>query len=85
MVNTELLETRIRDSGLKKGYLAERCGLSRAGFWLCLTNQAEFRSSQVKTLCDELGITRLTDKEAIFFAPDGAFKAPDRPDGGRSV
>lgn len=68
MTNTELLEARIQASGKKKKYLAERCGLTPAGFWNCCHNRAEFKASQIEILCQELGITRLTDRQAIFFA-----------------
>ena len=71
MTNTELLENKIRDCGLKKGYLAEKCGLSRAGFRNCELNKAEFTTSQVNILCEELGITSLREKETIFFAKSG--------------
>ena len=71
LTNTKLLEKKIRESGLKKGYLAEKCGLSRAGYRNCELNKAEFTTSQVNTLCEQLGITSLREKEAIFFAKDG--------------
>ena len=68
MTNTKLLEKKIKESGKKKGYLAERCGLSRAGFRNCELNKAEFTASHIDTLCVELEITSLREKEAIFFA-----------------
>lgn len=68
MTNTELLEKRIAESGKKKVYLAEKCGLTYAGFRNCVTNKAEFKVSQVKILCEELGITSLKERQAIFFA-----------------
>ena len=76
LVNTKLLEKKIKESGKKKGYLAEKCGLSRAGFRNCVVNKAEFKTSQVDILCIELGITSLREKETIFFAKDGDFNAP---------
>lgn len=72
MTNTELLEKLIQESGKKKGYLAQKCGLSRIGFRNCLTNKAEFRQSQIEILCAELNITSLKVKEAVFFARLGA-------------
>lgn len=71
MTNTELLEKAIKESGLKKGFLAEKIGLSAAGFCNCLNNRAEFRASQINALCDLLGIVDLAEKEAIFFADFG--------------
>ena len=68
MTNTELLEARIEEVGKKKSYLAKKCGLSRQGFRNCVLNKADFNGEQIKTLCQELSITKLTEKERIFFA-----------------
>lgn len=68
MTNTELLEEWIKKSGKKKKFLAEKVGLSYAGFRNCCINNAEFTASQIAILCEELGISKLTDKEAIFYA-----------------
>lgn len=67
MTNIELLERKISDSGKKKEYLAKKCGLSRAGFRNCITGKAFFNTKQIKILCDELNITALKEREAIFF------------------
>jgi hypothetical protein len=72
MNNTELLERKIKESGKKITFLAEKVGLSYAGFRNCVTNKAEFKSSQIDTLCSELDITSLREKEAIFFNKCGA-------------
>lgn len=68
MTNTELLDAEIKASGKKIGYLAEKCGLSVAGFYNCRTNRAEFKASQIETLCQELNINSLAKRQAIFFA-----------------
>ena len=70
--NTELLEDIIQKSGYKKQYLAEKIGLTPAGFYNCINNRAEFRAGQINALCELLGITDLTQKENIFFARSGA-------------
>lgn len=72
MVNTELLEQAIAESGKKKGYLAQRCNLSRAGFRNCCINKAEFTARHIDVLCEELSITSLKRRMAIFFAKVGA-------------
>lgn len=72
MTNTVLLEDKIKQSGKKKKYLADKCGLSMQGFRNCCRNKAEFKAGQIKILCAELGITKLTEKEAIFYAEDVA-------------
>lgn len=72
MTNTGLLEERIIKSGKKKKYLAEKVGLSYAGFRNCVINKAEFTASQIDILCEELGITSLEERFAIFFAKSGS-------------
>ena len=67
MVDTELLEQKIAESGKKKGYLAKVCNLSRAGFRNCMTNKAQFTYAQVKRLCKEIGVYSAKEEKAIFF------------------
>lgn len=68
MTNIELLEAKIKASGKKKCHLAERLGLSKAGFRNLCNGKSQFRTGQVKILCEELNITDLKEKQAIFFA-----------------
>lgn len=76
MTDTKLLEEAIDRSGLKKGKIAERLGISRAGLINLINNRAEFRASQIMILCDLLGLT--TDqREAIFFAVSGGLNTPN--------
>ena len=72
MTNTELLNKKIQEVGKKKSHLAKRCRLSRAGFHNCEINKAEFKTSHIEILCEELGITSLREKDSIFFANRGA-------------
>lgn len=72
MTNTELLEQKIKESGKKITYLAEKVGLSYAGFRNCVTNKAEFKASQIDALCEELNIVDLKERQRIFFAKRGA-------------
>jgi hypothetical protein len=72
MTNTKLLEKEIKESGKKKSYLAQKVGLSPAGFRNCVINKAEWKASQIDILCTELGITDLKKRHAIFFAKVGA-------------
>ena len=67
MVDTELLESKIEQSGKKKGHLAKCCNLSRAGFRNCVINRANFTYSQVRILCVELNITDPKEEKTIFF------------------
>ena len=72
MNNQKLLEDYIKKSGKKMKYLAEKVGLSYAGFRNCVTNKAEFKATQIDILCEELNITSLKEKENIFFAKVGS-------------
>lgn len=67
MVDTQLLEDAISDSGKKKSYLADKIGISVQNLRLKMNNKSIFKSNEVAILCEELGITKLTDKEKIFF------------------
>ncbi len=69
MTNIELLEKKIQQSGLKKGYIAEKLGVSRSTFCALLSNKAEFKASQIRVLCDLLDIQDDTMVRAIFFDP----------------
>jgi hypothetical protein len=72
MTDIELLELKIQESGKKKGYLAGKVGLSLGGFYNCCNNKAEWKASQIDILCDELNITDLNERQAIFFAKVGS-------------
>lgn len=68
MTNTELLEEKIRISGKKKSHLAERAGISCTWLRKCIINEAQFKTEQIKILCEELGIDTPNELHAIFFA-----------------
>ena len=72
MTNTALLEEYIQKSGKKKGYLAEKAGMSLAWFRACSTNKGEFKESQMHSLAQELNIEDPPTFMAVFFAQDGA-------------
>lgn len=67
MVDTQYLDNLITDSGKSKTFLARKMGISPQNFRLKRKNKLDFRLSEVDILCTELGITRLSDKEKIFF------------------
>lgn len=67
MVDTQMLEDIISKSGKKKQHLADAIGISVQNLRMKMDNKLDFKSNEVATLCQELGITRLTDKEKIFF------------------
>jgi hypothetical protein len=67
MTNTKELERIIADSGLKKSYIAKAINLSRQGFKNKCENKTPFTATEIALLCELLNITKLTDKERIFF------------------
>ena len=68
VVNTDLLEDAIKRSGKRKQYLADKIGCTIQSFRMRCTNRYDFKSTDIDILCAELGITKLTEKERIFFA-----------------
>lgn len=68
MTNTKELERIIKESGLKKSYIAKIIGLSRQGFSNKINNKSPFTSTEISGLCEVLKITSLKEKERIFFA-----------------
>lgn len=73
MVNTELLNNKIKESGKTRQYLAKQCGMTAQSLRLKANNVIDFRSPEVQILCVELDIATLEEKEQIFFA-DGVSK-----------
>ena len=67
MTNTELLNQRIDESGLKKSYIAKALGIRTDTLSRKINNEREFKASEINTLCDVLGIESLEEKEHIFF------------------
>lgn len=68
MVNTQLLDEARQKAGKTKTYLADKLGISIQALRLKSKNDYSFTSDEVTILCDELGITKLSEKERIFFA-----------------
>lgn len=68
MVNTQLLDEAIAESGKSKSFLADKCDMSIQTFRLKRLNVSPFTTKEVEVLCDELNIKPLTRKERIFFA-----------------
>ena len=66
MTNTEMLNKKIDESGLKKGYLADKLKLSRFGLFKKINNESEFRTSEIVALCRELKLTT-KERDQIFF------------------
>lgn len=67
MTDVALLDARIKDSGLKKNFIAERLGITPQGFYLKASGKNEFTGSEIQKLCDLLSITAQKEIKAIFF------------------
>jgi len=68
MTNKELILERIKKSGLKKKYIAEKLGISYNSLVNKINGDTDFTASQVNNFCKLLNITSLKEKEEIFFA-----------------
>ncbi len=69
MVNTELLQVVIDDSGLKESFIAEKklC-ISYQAYYNKKIGKVPFKDIEINVLCDTLGIQDEQQKKAIFFA-----------------
>lgn len=67
MTNTELLREKIRSSGYKLKFIAQKCGMTYQGFLKKLNNDSEFRSGEIMTLRELLDIS-CEEADEIFFA-----------------
>lgn len=67
MVNTQLLDEKMKESGYKIGFIVSKLGISRQAFDKKRKNKYPFKGAEVYVLCDLL---RLSDdaKTQIFFA-----------------
>ena len=68
MTNSKLLQKKIDESGLKKGFIAENLGISTAWLKKKVNGKAHFKAYEIQILCDLLGIVDLEEKDEIFFA-----------------
>lgn len=68
MTNTDKLRKLIKKKGLKYGYIAEKLGISAYALQKKIDNITEFKTSEVQTMCEILGISDdLGLKEELFF------------------
>lgn len=74
MTDEEKLRKRIRDSGFRIAFVAEKCGMSYQALLNKMRNNTEFVASEIKALRKLLDIDE-TEAEEIFFA-DNVDKIP---------
>lgn len=68
MTDTKRLLEVIERSGLRKGFIASKLGITTYGFQKKVENKSQFKAEEIKILCELLNITSLKEKEKIFFA-----------------
>ena len=68
LTDTKKLNAIITEKGYKKGWIAEKIGLSAYGLSLKIHNKNQFNAGEIQKLCDLLNITSLHEKDSIFFA-----------------
>lgn len=69
MTDSKLLEQKIKDSGLKLLYIADKLGIVWITLRRKLDGESEFKQSEIAILQDLLQLTD-EDTKAIFLAPE---------------
>ena len=69
MTDTEKLKQKIKESGYRIAFIAERLGLSYPGFKKKVDNESEFKASEILSLTEMLGLSA-EEQEAIFFVAE---------------
>lgn len=67
MTNKELLVERIKESGFKLSYIAEKLGITRASLHNKLTGKSCFSVAEVVILSELLSLSR-EERDSIFLA-----------------
>lgn len=65
MINTQLLDEKIKDSGLKIQYIIDSLGLSRNGFNMKRKGETPFKKPEIYMLSDILNLSE-EEKDSIF-------------------
>ena len=68
MTNVEMLDSKIKESGLTITFIAAKLGISRQTFYKKKNGDWPFNQYEIEKLCNILNITSLKDKESIFFS-----------------
>lgn len=68
MTDTELLNSYIKKSGIKKSKIAEMLGISQASLSKKIHNRCEFKQGEIKALFMLLDVDDNAERDKIFFA-----------------
>ena len=67
MTNTALLKDKIRNSGLKQAFIAEKIGISRASLNDKIHNRSEFKQSEIDAISVVLKLTAKEQMQIFFY------------------
>lgn len=70
MTDIDLLKEKIKDSGLKIIFIAEKTGILRETLYNRLNGKGEFTASEIVALSDVLRLSK-ADRDKIFLSPKG--------------
>lgn len=70
MTDIDLLKEKIKDSGLKIIFIAEKTGILRETLYNRLNGKGEFTASEIVALSDVLRLSK-ADRDRIFLSPKG--------------
>ncbi|WP_148464864.1 helix-turn-helix domain-containing protein [Peptoniphilus harei] len=68
MINTKELNAIIDSSGLKRGFISRKVGITRAALYNKINNKTEFTANEIAKICSVLNINDSDKKNEIFFA-----------------
>ena len=68
-MNMKLLEKKIKESGLKKGYIADKLGVSPQTFSSRLRGEIGWTVKEIAITCRLLNLSA-RDRDQIFFSKD---------------
>jgi DNA-binding XRE family transcriptional regulator len=66
MTDVNRLKEVVRDSGLKKVYIAERLGITYQGYLKKENGENEFMASEIKTMQELLGLSAKDTREIFL-------------------
>ena len=67
MTDKNLLYYFVKRAGFKNKDIAEAIGITPSGYTLKISNKSDFRQSEIKTICDLIGLTA-DERDRVFFA-----------------
>lgn len=68
MTDTKLLREKIEASGLKLNFIASQLWISPKALTMKIENQTQFKPSEIKRLCELLGIETAEEQTLIFLS-----------------